>query len=160
TGAHDLAHTLDADVVGAVDTVADPVVGDVTGTAGDPGAVLGGADSGLLGNGVLGGDGLLGGTLGGTQGQVGGLVDGLGVDDTLGGLGLGDGQGGLVPPVDVPSTVGGVTQQVDGLLGGVTGTVGSVTGDVTGGVTGDAGVHGDASASAGGGLLGVTDGLL
>lgn len=143
-----------------MDTVADPVVGDVTGTVGDPGAVVGGADSGLLGNGVLGGDGLLGGALGGTQGQVGGLVDGLGVDDTLGGLGLGDGQGGLVPPVDVPSTVGGVTQQVDGLLGGVTGTVGSVTGNVTGGVTGDAGVHGDASASAGGGLLGVTDGLL
>ncbi|MGS2620001.1 hypothetical protein ACVCAH_36845, partial [Micromonospora sp. LZ34] len=159
TGAHDLAHTLDADVVGAVDTVADPVVGDVTGTAGDPGAVLGGADSGLLGNGVLGGDGLLGGALGGTQGQVGGLVDGLGVDDTLGGLGvhdtlgrLGLGDGGVVPPVDVPSTVG-LTAQVDGAVSGTVGTV-------TGGVTGDADVHGGTSASAGDGLLIDTNGLI
>ncbi|RKN25712.1 IniB N-terminal domain-containing protein [Micromonospora musae] len=162
TGVHDVAHTLDADVVGAVDSVADPVVGDVTGTLGSPTTVLDATDHGLLGTpeNLLGGsNGLLGGTLSGTTGQVDGLVDSLGVDDTLGGLGL-HGGGGVVPPVDVPGTVGGVTHQVDGLLSGVTGTVGSVTGGVTDGVTGDAGVHGDASASHGGGLLGITDGLL
>ncbi|RKN23804.1 hypothetical protein D7147_01835 [Micromonospora musae] len=162
TGVHDVAHTLDADVVGAVDSVADPVVGDVTGTLGSPTTVLDATDHGLLGTPehLLGGsNGLLGGTLSGTTGQVDGLVDSLGVGDTLGGLGL-HGGGGVVPPVDVPGTVGGVTHQVDGLLSGVTGTVGSVTGGVTDGVTGDAGVHGDASASHGGGLLGITDGLL
>ncbi|MEU6207241.1 IniB N-terminal domain-containing protein [Micromonospora musae] len=162
TGVHDVAHTLDADVVGAVDSVADPVVGDVTGTLGSPTTVLDATDHGLLGTPehLLGGsNGLLGGTLSGTTGQVDGLVDSLGVDDTLGGLGLHSG-GGVVPPVDVPGTVGGVTHQVDGLLSGVTGTVGSVTGGVTDGVTGDAGVHGDAPASHGGGLLGITDGLL
>ncbi|MEV4809720.1 IniB N-terminal domain-containing protein [Micromonospora avicenniae] len=163
TGVHDVAHTLDSDVVGAVDSVADPVVGDVTGTVGSPDSVLDATDHGLLGTpeNLLGGsDGLLGGTLSGTTGQVGGLVDSLGVNDTLGGLGLHDGGSGIVAPVDVPGTVGGVTHQVDGLLSGVTGTVGSVTGGVTDGVTGDAGVHGDASASHGGGLLGITDGLL
>ncbi|WBB65150.1 IniB N-terminal domain-containing protein [Micromonospora sp. WMMD812] len=156
TGVNDVAHTLDADVVGVVDTVADPVVGDVTGAVGAPDTVLDATDHGLLGT----PDGLLGGTLSGTTGQVGGLVDSLGVNDTLGGLGLNGGDAGSVGPVDVPSTVGGVTHQVDGVLSGVTGTVGSVTGGVTGGVTGDAGVHGDASASHGGGLLGITDGLL
>ncbi|MEV4197962.1 IniB N-terminal domain-containing protein [Micromonospora globbae] len=156
TGVHDVAHTLDADVVGAVDSVADPAVGDVAGTVGSPTTVLDATDNGLLGT----PDGLLGGTLSGTTGQVDGLVDSLGVDDTLGGLGLHDGGTGVVPPLDVPGTVGGVTHQVDGLLSGVTGTVGSVTGDVTDGVTGDAGVHGDAPSSHGGGLLGITDGLL
>ncbi|MEU8296516.1 IniB N-terminal domain-containing protein [Micromonospora sp. NPDC048909] len=156
TGVHDVANTLDADVVGAVDTVADPVIGDVTSTVGSPETVLDSTDHGLLGT----PDGLLGGTLSGTTGQVGGLVDSLGVDDTLGGLGLTGGDSGGVGPVDVPSTVGGVTHQVDGVLSGVTGTVGSVTGGVTDGVTGDAGVHGDGSASHGGGLLGITDGLL
>ncbi|MFG2101249.1 IniB N-terminal domain-containing protein [Micromonospora echinaurantiaca] len=160
TGAHDLAHTLDADVIGAADTIADPAVSDLTTTLGNPTTTLDSGDNGLLGTGVLGGDGLLGSTLGNTQSQVDGLVDGLGVDDTLGGLGITTGPAGVVPPIDVPSTVDGVTGQVDGLLGGVTGTVGGVTGGMTGGVTGDAGVHRDASASAGGGLLGVTDGLL
>ncbi|MBM0229877.1 MULTISPECIES: IniB N-terminal domain-containing protein [Micromonospora] len=166
-GVHDVAHTLDADVVGVVDTAADPVVGDVAGTVGHPDGLLDGTDAGLLGtpdgllggHGLLGGDGLLGGTLSGTQGQVAGVVGPLGVDDTLGGLGISD-SGGVVPDVDVPSTVGGVTHQVDGVLSGVTGTVGSVTGDVTDGVDGHAGIHGDASASAGGGLLGLGDGLL
>ncbi|MGK5738195.1 IniB N-terminal domain-containing protein [Micromonospora sp. URMC 103] len=165
TGVNDVAHTLDADVVSVVDGVADPVVGDVTGTVGNPTSVLDSTDHGLLGT----PDGLLGGTLSGTTGQVGGLVDslgvhdtlgGLGVNDTLGGLGLHDGGSGVVPPLDVPSTVGGVTHHVDSVLSGVTGTVGSVTGGVTDGVTGDAGVHGDAPASHGGGLLGITDGLL
>ncbi|MDH6464761.1 hypothetical protein M2302_004962 [Micromonospora sp. A200] len=164
TGMHDVAHTLDADVVGAVNTVADPAVGDVAGIAGNPDALLDGTDAGLLGT----PDGLLGGPLSGTYGQVGGVVDSLGVDDTLGGLGVTDtlgglgvsGSGGLVPQVDVSSTVGGVTHQVDGVVSGVTGTVGSVTGDVNGGVSGDSGVHADASASAGGGLLGLGDGLL
>ncbi|MFC0507868.1 IniB N-terminal domain-containing protein [Micromonospora costi] len=156
TGVHDVAHTLDADVVGVVDNAADPVVGDVTGAVGAPTSVLDATDHGLLGT----PDGLLGGTLSGTTGQVGGLVDSLGVDDTLGGLGLHSGGSGVVPPLDVPSTVGGVTHQVDGVLSGVTGTVGSVTGDATDGVTGSAGVHGDASVSHDGGLLGITDGLL
>jgi hypothetical protein len=163
TGVHDVAHTLDADVVGPVNTVADPAVGDVAGIAGNPDALLDSTDAGLLGT----PDGLLGGPLSDTYGQVGGVVDSLGVDDTLGGLGVTDtlgglgvsGSGGLVPQVDVSSTVGGVTHQVDGVVSGVTGTVGSVTGDVTGGVSGDSGVHADASASAGGGLLGIGDGL-
>ncbi|MFI7650664.1 IniB N-terminal domain-containing protein [Micromonospora sp. NPDC049460] len=155
-GVHDLAHTLDADVVGAVDTTADPVVGDLAGTVGNPGSVLDATDHGLLGT----PDGLLGGALSGTEGHVGGIVGSLGGDDPLGGLGLGDGGTGLVPPVDVPSTVGGVTGQVDGALGGVTGAVGGVTGDVTGGVSGKAEVHGEVSASSGGGLLGLGDGLL
>ncbi|MCM0677384.1 IniB N-terminal domain-containing protein [Micromonospora phytophila] len=149
TGVHDVAHTLDADVVGAVDTAADPAVGDVAGTVGHPDSVLDATDSGLLGT----PDGLLGGPLAGTHGQLEGVVGSLGVDDTLGGLGLGDGTG-VVPPVDVPSTVGGVTGQVDGVLSGVDGTVGSVTG----GVSADAGVHGEASASTGG-VLGLGDGL-
>ncbi|MEV0807827.1 IniB N-terminal domain-containing protein [Micromonospora sp. NPDC050200] len=153
TGVHDVAHTLDADVVGPVGTVTGPVVGDVAGAAGYPDALLDSTDAGLLGT----PDALLGGTLPGAQGQVGAVVDSLGVDDTLGGLGLG---GGVVPPLDVPSTIGGVTQQVDSLVPGVTGTVGgSVTGDVTGGASGDASVHGDVSGSAGGGLLGLSDGL-
>ncbi|MGK5673396.1 IniB N-terminal domain-containing protein [Micromonospora sp. URMC 106] len=154
-GVHDLAHTLDADVVGAVDTTVDPAVGDVAGTVGDPGTVLDATDHGLLGT----PDGLLGGALPGAEGQVDGIVGSLGGDDTLGGLGLGDG-GAVVPPVDVPSTVGGVTGQVDGVLSGVTGAVGGVSGDVTGGVSGDAEVHGGVSASTGGGLLGLGDGLL
>ncbi|MFJ6198937.1 IniB N-terminal domain-containing protein [Micromonospora sp. NPDC092111] len=151
TGVHDVAHTLDADVVGGVNTVADPVVGDLTGGLGHPDTLLDGTDAGLLGtpDGLLGGHGLLGGTLSGTQGQVAGVVDPLGVDDALGGLGL-RGVGG-VPQVDVPSTVGGVTHQVDGALSGVTGAVGDVTGD--------AGVHGQGSAPAGGGLLDLSDGL-
>ncbi|MEU4780024.1 IniB N-terminal domain-containing protein [Micromonospora sp. NPDC023633] len=154
-GVHDLAHTLDADVVGVVDTTADPIVGDVAGTVSHPDTVLDGAD------GPLGApDGLLGGTVPGTQGQVDGVVGSLGVDDALGGLGLGDGAGGVVPPVDVPSTVGGVTGQVDGVLPGVTGAVGGLTGGVTGGLTSDAGNHAEAPDSSGGGLLGLTGGLL
>ncbi|MEH0821459.1 MULTISPECIES: IniB N-terminal domain-containing protein [unclassified Micromonospora] len=153
TGVHDVTHTLDADVVGAVDTVADPVVSDVTGTVGNPGALLDGTDAGLLGtpDGLLGSDGLLG----ATQGQVGGVVDSLGVDATVGGLGL-DNVGGVLPTVD--GTVGGVTHQVDGVLSGVTGTGGGVSGDVNGGVSG--GVNADASASADAGLVGFGDGLL
>ncbi|MFE9205348.1 IniB N-terminal domain-containing protein [Micromonospora sp. NPDC007230] len=159
TGAHDVAHTLDSDVLGAVDTAVDPVVGDLAGTAGDP---LGTA----TGTGVLPGDGALGGDLGvlsGAHAQVDGVVGSLGVDQTLGGLGLGDGAGGVVPPVHVPATVDGVTQQVNGTLSGVTGTVNGVSGTVgglTAGVTGDSGahgsatVHGDVHASSDGGLLG------
>ncbi|MCW3841891.1 IniB N-terminal domain-containing protein [Micromonospora yasonensis] len=148
-GVPDVAHTLDVDVVDGVDSAVDPVVGDVAGTVGDP---LGTTD-GLLNGDVLGGD--LG-VLPGTQAQVGGLVGSLGVDHTLGGLGVGD-AGGIVPtaPVD------GVTQQVDGAVSGVTGTVGSLTGGVTHDVTGDAAVtHGDTSVQGGvhtssdGGLLG------
>ncbi|MDG4810686.1 IniB N-terminal domain-containing protein [Micromonospora sp. WMMD1120] len=153
TGVNDVAHTLDADVVQPVDAIADPVVGDVTGTVGNPTGVLDGVDSGLLG-----GD-LTGGVLPGTTGHLGGVVDSLGVNDTLGGLGLGHQGGvvgGVVPPLDVPSVVGGVTHQVDGLLPGVTGTVGDVTGGVTDGVLGD-----DSHATSDHGLLGgVTGGLL
>lgn len=157
TAVHDVADTLDSDVVGTVNHAVDPAVGDVAGTVGDPLGTVGGTDL-LHDGGVLGGD--LG-VLSGTQGQVHGVVGSLGVDQTLGGLGLGDGSG-VVPPVHVPSTVDGVTHQVDSTLSGVTGTVGGVTGTVGGlthGVTGDAGahgagVHGDAHASSDGGLLG------
>ncbi|MET8257842.1 IniB N-terminal domain-containing protein [Micromonospora sp. NPDC005205] len=150
-GVSDVAHTLDADVVQPVDAIADPVLGDVTGTVGDPSGLLGVADSNLIG-----GD-LTGGVLSGTHGQLGGVVSSLGVDDTLGGLGLGHGDGivGGVPPLDVSSTVGGVTHQVDSLLPGVTDTVGDVTGGVTDGVLG-----GDSHASSDHGLLGITGGLL
>ncbi|NJP34294.1 IniB N-terminal domain-containing protein [Micromonospora thermarum] len=152
TGVHDVAYTLDADVVGAVETASAPAVGDVTTTVANPDSLLGATDSGLLGA----PDGLLGGPLAGTHGQVEGVVASLGVDSTLGGLGLDDGTGGLVPPVDVPSTVGGVTGQVDGVISGVTG---GVDAGVSGHVYGDTGVHGEASASTGG-ALGITDGLL
>ncbi|MFF4880713.1 MULTISPECIES: IniB N-terminal domain-containing protein [unclassified Micromonospora] len=154
TGVNDVAHTLDADVVAPVDGIADPLLGDVTGTVGNPTGVLGTTDPSLLG-----GD-LTGGLLSGTTGQLDGVVGSLGVGDTLGGLGLGDGGGvgGVVPPVDVPSVVGGVTHQVDGLLPGVTGTVGDVTGGVTGGVLGDS--HDGGHASSDNGLLGITGGLL
>ncbi|MET8043471.1 IniB N-terminal domain-containing protein [Micromonospora sp. NPDC005215] len=150
-GVSDVAHTLDADVVQPVDAIADPVLGDVTGTVGDPNGLLGGSDLNLIG-----GD-LTGGALSGAHGQIGGLVGSLGVDDTLGGLGLGHGDGvvgGVVPPLDVPSAVGGVTHQVDSLLPGVTGTVGDVTGGATDGVLGDS------HASSDHGLLGLTGGLL
>ena len=86
-GVSDVAHTLDADVVQPVDAIADPVLGDVTGTVGDPSGLLGVTDSNLIG-----GD-LTGGVLSGTHGQLGGVVSSLGVDDTLGGLGLGHGDG-------------------------------------------------------------------
>ncbi|GLZ60489.1 MULTISPECIES: IniB N-terminal domain-containing protein [Micromonospora] len=150
-GVSDVAHTLDADVVQPVDAIADPVLGDVTSTVGDPTGLLDGTDSNLIG-----GD-LTGGVLSGTQGQLGGVVSSLGVDDTLNGLGLGHGDGvvGGVPPLDVSSTVGGVTHQVDSLLPGVTDTVGDVTGGVTDGVLG-----GDSHASSDHGLLGITGGLL
>ncbi|MGC4746684.1 IniB N-terminal domain-containing protein [Micromonospora sp. DT201] len=151
-GVSDVAHTLDADVVQPVDAIADPVLGDVTDTAGDPTGLLGDTDPNLIG-----GD-LTGGVLSGAHGQLGGVVSSLGVDDTLGGLGLGHGDGvvgGVVPPLDVPSTVGDVTHQVDSLLPGVTDTVGDVTGGVTDGVLG-----GDSHASADHGLLGITGGLL
>jgi len=151
TGAADVAHTLDADVVQPVDGIVDPLVGDVTGAAGDPTGLLGGTDPGLLGG------GLTGGALSGAHGQVDGIVGSLGVDDTLGGLGLGHGSG-VVPPLDVPSVVGGVTHQVEGVLPGVTGTVGDVTGGLTHGVTGD--VHDEGPASSDHGLLGITGGLL
>lgn len=159
TGMHDVAHTLDSEVVGAVDTAAGPVVGDFASTAGNP---LGATDGLLHNDGALGGD--LG-VLSGTQAQVHGIVGSLGVDDTLGGLGLGGGTGGVAPSVHVPA-VDGVTQHVDGALHGVTGTVGGVTGaaGLTGGLTGgvsggagahaDASAHGDAHASADGGMLG------
>ncbi|MBQ1013154.1 IniB N-terminal domain-containing protein [Micromonospora sp. M51] len=150
-GVSDVAHTLDADVVQPVDAIADPVLGDVTSTVGDPTGLLDVTDSNLIG-----GD-LTGGALSGTHGQLGGVVSSLGVDDTLNGLGLGHGDGvvGGVPPLDVPSTVGGVTHQVDSLLPGVTDTVGDVTGGVTDGVLG-----GDSHASSDHGLLGITGGLL
>ncbi|MEV7988283.1 IniB N-terminal domain-containing protein [Micromonospora sp. NPDC085948] len=151
-GASDVAYTLDADVVQPVDAIADPVLGDATGTVGDASGLLDGTDPNLIG-----GD-LTGGVLSGAHGQVGGVVSSLGVDDTLGGLGLGHGDGvagGVVPPLDVPSAVGGVTHQVDSLLPGVTDTVGDVTGGVTDGVLG-----GDSHASSDHGLLGITGGLL
>ncbi|MGW5578419.1 IniB N-terminal domain-containing protein [Micromonospora chokoriensis] len=151
-GVGDVAYTLDADVVQPVDAIADPVLGDATGTVGDPSGLLGVTDSNLIG-----GD-LTGGALPGTHGQLGGVVNSLGVNDTLSGLGLGHGDGvvgGVVPPLDVPSAVGGVTHHVDSLLPGVTGTVGDVTGGVTDGVLG-----GDSHASSDHGLLGITGGLL
>ncbi|MEU2612505.1 IniB N-terminal domain-containing protein [Micromonospora sp. NPDC007271] len=157
-GVHDVAYTLDSDVVGAVDTVADPAVGDLAGTVGNP---VGATDGLMSGGDVLGGD--LG-VLPGTQAQINGLVGSLGVDNPLGGLGLPGDAGGVVPPVHVPATVDGVTQQVDGALSGVTGTVSGVTGTVGGGLTagvtghssvhGDATVQGDAHVSSDGGLLG------
>ncbi|MEV4658675.1 IniB N-terminal domain-containing protein [Micromonospora sp. NPDC049301] len=160
TGVSDVAHTLDADVVEPVDGIVDPVLGDVTSTVGNTTGLVGGTDPGLLGGDLLGGD-LTGGVLSGTEGQLGGVVGSLGIDDTLGGLGLGhDGGavGGVVPPLDVPSVVGGVTHQVDGLVPGVTGTVGDVTGGLTDGVTGDLLDGGDTSSD--NGLLGITGGLL
>ncbi|RLP85690.1 MULTISPECIES: IniB N-terminal domain-containing protein [unclassified Micromonospora] len=160
TGVSDVAHTLDADVVEPVDGIVDPVVGDVTGTVGSSTGLIGVTDQGPLGGDLLGGD-LTGGLLSGTEGHLGGVVDSLGVDDTLGGLGLGDGDGvvgGVVAPLDVPSVVGGVTHQVDGLVPGVTGTVGDVTGGLTDGVLGDS--HDGGHAASDNGLLGITGGLL
>ena len=165
SGVHDVAHTLDSDVVGNVGGVADPVVSDLTGVAGGTDGLLAGTPAdGLLGTADLGAN-----TLNSTLGHATGLVDGLGVGD---GLGLGGALGGIsdggspishLPALDSiggSSPVGGVTHQVDGVLQGVTHTVDGVSGGVTGGVSGDIGVHGEAHASADGGLLGLTDGLL
>jgi hypothetical protein len=160
SGVHDVANTLDADVVGGV---ADPALDSVTGVVGTADGLVGGSTT----DGVLGTADFAANTLSSTLGHAGGLVDSLGVGntlgvgDTLGGIGgLGDGgAGGLHLPaldgVGDSAPLGGVTHQVDGVLGSVTGTVGGVTG----GVTGDIGVHGEAHASADGGLLGITDGL-
>ncbi|MFU8853953.1 IniB N-terminal domain-containing protein [Micromonospora sp. SL1-18] len=157
TGVHDVANTLDSDVVGAVDTAVDPVVGDVTGVAGNP---LGATDGLLSGDGALGGD--LG-ALSGTEAQVNGLVGSLGVDHTVGGVtdtvgGLTGGVGGVTDTVGgVTDTVGGLTGGVTGgahAVGGLTGTVSGLTGGVTGGAHADAAVHGDAHVAADGGLLG------
>ncbi|GAA2715895.1 hypothetical protein GCM10010429_37330 [Micromonospora olivasterospora] len=170
---YDVAHTLDAGLVGgsAVDglvgpDIADPVI-----------VPVGGAVDGVLGGGLDPATGVLGSPLGVADGLVGaddplGTVGGLG--DHLGGAGglggqlggVGDqlGGAGIVP--DVPGTVGGVTDQVDGVLKGVTGTditggvSGGTSGSVSGSVGGEAEVHGGAHASTGGGLLGLTDGLL
>ncbi|MEV6816660.1 IniB N-terminal domain-containing protein [Micromonospora sp. NPDC051296] len=156
SGVHDVADTLDADVTSVVDSTTGPAVGDVTGTIGDPASAVDTAGNGLLDT--------TAGLLPGTTSQVGDLVGSLGVNETLGGLGLPDGVTGVVPPVDLPSTVNGVAGQVDGLLSGVAGGVtggatSSVTGGASGSTHGDATVHGEASTSTGG-LLGLTDGLL
>ena len=162
SGLHDVAHTLDSDVVGGT---ADPVVSNVTGIVGGADGLVGGATTdGLLGTADLTSNGLTS-----TLGHATGLVDGLGVGDSLGvgdtldGITGGGSPIGHLPALDSiggSSPVGGVTHQVDGVLGGVTHTVDGVTGGVTGGVSGDIGVHGEAHASADGGLLGLTDGLL
>lgn len=134
SGVHDVAGTLDADVVtpvtadatGAVDTTVGTVDGLVGGTSVD----------GLLGT----TDGTLG-TVTGTLDQTTDLVDGLGL------------------PVDVPSVgsvtdgsvtgdvTGSVTGTVDGTVGGtLDGTLHGVGGLLGGGASADA--HADASASA------------
>ncbi|SCL27702.1 hypothetical protein GA0074692_2397 [Micromonospora pallida] len=147
---YDVVNTLDADLVGGpavddlVDDVTNPVLPPSGGTLDPVTGPLGGVD------GLLGGDPL--GTIGGLGGQLGG--------------------GGLAP--DVPGTVdsvtgqvGGVTDHVGGVVDGVTGT--EITGGVSGGLGGNlGGVGGDLGggveindgAPAGGGLLGLTDGLL
>lgn len=149
SGVHDVADTLDSDVVG-------PVTTDATGTVD---GTLGTAD-GLVGDTSV--DGVLGTTdytvntltsqVSGTTDLVGSVTSGLGV-----------------PPVELPeldelgggSLVGGVTGTVDSTLDGV-GAGGLLSGDAS--LHGTAGVHGTAeingSADAGatsGGLLGVTD---
>ncbi|GIJ25188.1 hypothetical protein Vqi01_03500 [Micromonospora qiuiae] len=142
-GVHDVANTLDAGVGEAIDRTTGPRIDDAVDSVGDPVSVVDGAGSGLLDT--------TAGLLPSTASHAGDLVGSLGVDDTLGGLGLQETAGGVVGSLDVPSTVGGVTSQVDGLLSGV-------TGGATGAVTGDATVSGEASTSTGG-LLGLGDGL-
>ncbi|MFC8847272.1 MULTISPECIES: IniB N-terminal domain-containing protein [unclassified Micromonospora] len=158
TGVGDVAHTLDDGVVPGVDAGVDPVVGGVTDQVGGllgtpaPGAL---DDAGLL-------DGDLDGVLPGVHGQVGGLIDSIGVDGALGGLGglgLPGGAGGVVPPVDVPGTVSGLTDHVDGTLSGTLGGATGAVGDITGGVTGGIGGHAGAPAGGDSGLLGLGDGL-
>jgi hypothetical protein len=159
SGVHDVSHTLDSDIVGQVGGTADPVVSDVTGVVGTADGLVGGTTS----DGLLGTADLTANTLTSTLGHAGGLTDGLGVGDTLGGLGDSGSPLGHLPALDGiggSSPVGGVTHQVDGALHGVTDTVGGVTSGVHGGVSGDIGVHGEAHASADGGLLDLTHGLL
>jgi hypothetical protein len=134
SGVHDVADTLDADVVS-------PVTADATGTVD---ATLGTATGLLSGSPV---DGVLGttdatlGTVTGTLDHATGLVDGLGL------------------PVDVPdvSSVTGDSSLVGGATGSVTGALDGV--GVGGLLSGDASVHGsaDASAHTDTGLLGATD---
>ncbi|MEV0155281.1 IniB N-terminal domain-containing protein [Micromonospora sp. NPDC050686] len=163
SGAHDVAHTLDADVVGGADAVADPVVGGLTGSVGDVDGLLGAPDA------VLNGDlGVVGGGLSGTPGQVEGVVGSLGVDnvvpsvpDTVSGLhgtvyGAGETVDDLVPPIAGPAAVGGVTDEVNSTVSGITGAVGGVSAGGSAGVGGD-GAHGEVAASTGG-LLGLSDG--
>jgi hypothetical protein len=142
SGVHDVADTLDSDVVG-------PVTADTTGTV----DTTLGTTNGLVGDASL--DGVLGtadytvNTVTGATDMVGSVTSGLGV-----------------PPVELPelgavgggSLVGGVTGTVDGTLDGV-GANGLLSGDASlYGSASAAGVHGSAEAGAdGGGLLGVTD---
>ncbi|BCB85060.1 IniB N-terminal domain-containing protein [Phytohabitans suffuscus] len=152
SGAHDLAGTLDSDIVGTVGADATGTVDATLGTATGlvPGApvdsVLGTTDDTL---------GTVDAQLDGVTGLVGSLTAPLGV-----------------PPVDLPElddTLGN-----DSLLGGATGTVNSTLDGVgVGGILGGgaeahgsasaAGLHGtvhgsaSADAHANGGLLGVTD---
>ncbi|PZG01136.1 IniB N-terminal domain-containing protein [Micromonospora deserti] len=154
TGVHDVAHTLDADVVSAVDTTTDPLTSDLTNTATNPNTILDTTNNGLLNT----PDGLLNGPLAGTTGHL---------DATLGSLGVNDTLGGVTGQVD--TTLSGVTGTVDSLTGDTNGLTNSLTGDLTGGLTGGAsggvsgGVSGNADADASAstsGALGLTDGLL
>ncbi|MEJ3741894.1 IniB N-terminal domain-containing protein [Actinomycetes bacterium KLBMP 9797] len=146
SGVHDVAGTLDADVVSPVTADATGAVDTTVGTA--DGLVGGASVDGLLGttDGLLGStDGTLG-TVTGTLDQTTDLVDSLGL------------------PVDVPS-VGSVTSgaAVDDVTGGVTGTVTGTVDSTVGGTLDGLGVGGllsgsasaDAHASADAG--GVTD---
>jgi hypothetical protein len=148
SGVHDLAGTLDSDVVGPVGADATGAVDATLGTA--TGLVPGAPVDDLLGT----TDDTLGtvdSQLDGVTGLVGSVTSGVGV-----------------PPVDLPElddTLGG-----DSLLSGATGTVDSTLDGVgVGGLLGadgtasGAGLHGTVHGSAGadaqadGGLLGVTD---
>lgn len=135
SGVHDVADTLDADVVS-------PVTADATGTVDTTLGTVDGLLSGSPVDGVLGTTDATLGTVTGTLDHATGLVDGLGL------------------PVDVPD-VSSVTGDSSSLVGGATGTVtGALDGVGVGGLlSGDASVHGsaDASAHADGGLLGATD---
>ncbi|GFJ91484.1 IniB N-terminal domain-containing protein [Phytohabitans rumicis] len=145
SGVHDVANTLDSDVVGQVGTDAAGAVDTTLGTA-----------HGLIGGGTPLDDDVLGGVtgqVGGASDLVGSVTSGLGVDlpDVDGTLhGTLDGSGSLT---------GGVTSTVDSTLDGV-GVSGLLSGDADASLHGSAsaaGLHGTADAGADGGLLGVTD---
>lgn len=149
SGVHDVAGTLDSDVVGPIGADATGAVDATLGTA--TGLVPGAPVGDVLG------------TTDSTLDTVDDQVDG--VTGLLGSVTSGVG----VPPVDLPelddtlgsdSLLSGATGTVDSTLGGV-GVGGLLDGAGASGSANVAGIHGSASADAdthnSGGLLGVTD---
>jgi hypothetical protein len=153
SGAHDVAGTLDSNVLAPADGLVGTADGVVAGTVGTADGLVGGPAT----DGVLGTTDFAVHTVTSTVGSVTGLVGVGDLGDTVNGVtGV---VGGTVGSVTGLVGAGDLGDTVSGVTGAVGGTVGSVTGSL--GLNGD--THGDvhtAHAAHGGLLGGLTDGLL